>query len=102
MTATAVVYKPVKLKYSEWATHYSPVTDRLIKRKRMLLFTGATAEEWLELAKDFIVDGGRANSKFCMLQYEKRSGIKLETEPAEPEYKLPELPDEIYNWQEID
>jgi len=87
------IYKPVRRKYIEWAIDYSPVTDQLIKRKRILLFTGASPEEWLQLAGDFQTDGGRANFAYCMTEYRKLTGVEIQ----EPEFQQP--PDEIYDWQ---
>lgn len=108
---TLATYKPVRMKYIDWAIEYSAVTDRLIKRKKMLLFTGAKAEEWLELAKEFEADRGRANQKFCMTEYRKCLPVEVsisepvidlwnpeETTEIEP-LDLPELPDEIFDWQ---
>lgn len=100
---TLDTYKPVRLKYADWAIEYSAVTDTLIKRKRIFLFTGATSEEWMKLANDFLEDGGRANFAFCMTEYKKL--VKNEKQEwldllATPKPDLPELPDEIFDWQE--
>lgn len=67
-------YQPIVKKYSEWAEAYSETTDRLIKRKKALLLTGALAEEWRALADDFLADDGRANHAFCMWMFAKLGG----------------------------
>lgn len=82
-----------KPKYIDWTSHYSPVTDRLIKRKHILEFSGGKPEEWLVLANDFLADGGRLNHAYCMAEYKKAGGIiepkpEIETEEIpEPEYR---------------
>jgi len=91
---TLIPYKPIRRRYVEYAIEYSPVTDQLIKRKRIMLFTGATAQEWLELANDFLSNNGRANFTFCMTEYKKQGG-QIET----PKPTLPQLPAERYDWQ---
>lgn len=64
-------YRPIRKKYCEWALHYSPITDKLIKRKHILEFLGGTADEWKELADDFLADGGRCNHAYCMSQHRR-------------------------------
>lgn len=108
---TLATYKPIRVKYIDWAIEYSPVTDKLIKIKQIYLFTGASAEEWLELAGRFAEDGGRANHTFCMMERRKcliANGTISEPvlnawgieEAAEIQpLDLPELPDEIFDWQ---
>ena len=83
-------YKPIKEKYADYAIDYSAVTDKLIKRKRILLFTNSTAQEWIELANDFKADGGRANHAYCVKQAKLHGWI--DTAVTEPEYD--------YAWQE--
>jgi hypothetical protein len=83
-------YKPIKQKYADYAIEYSAVTDKLIKRKRILLFTTSTAQEWIDLADDFKANGGRANHAYCVKQAKLRGWI--DTAEVEPEYD--------YAWQE--
>ena len=68
-----LIYKPIKQKYADYAIEYSAVTDKLIKRKRILLNTTSTAQEWIDLANDFKADGGRANHTYCLTQAAKLS-----------------------------
>jgi len=81
-------YKPVKKRH----VSASEQTNKLLKRKRVLEFTTATAAEWRKLADDFSADGGRANHAYCIMQYRKCGG---KIEPVEIAYvPEPELPDD--------
>jgi hypothetical protein len=83
-----MIYQPVKTKYES----PSETTNRLIKRKRILLQLGGSLNEWRDLADEFLADGGRANHAFCMCEYRRMGGA---VEPAAFEYVPvePEVPE---------
>ena len=81
-----MIYAPIK-------THFvsqSEVTNKLLKRKRILENFGGRLDEWLQLAEDFLADDCRLNHAYCMSEY-KRMGGEIESpvaftyEPEEPE-----------------
>lgn len=79
-------YKPVKTKY----VSTSEQTNNLLKRKRILEFSGASPEEWLSLADGFLADGGRANYTYCIWRYRRQGG---DNTPVEFDYvPEPEIP----------
>lgn len=85
-------YQPVKKKYISPSEH----TNSLLKRKRILEFTTSTADEWFDLANDFLADDCRANHAYCMTEFKRRGGVVepiafTYVEPAEPE--VPEYAD---------
>ncbi len=86
-----MMYQPVKRPY----VSPSEETNRLLKRKRILVHFGGTLDEWRNLADEFLADGGRANHAFCMCEYRHLGGvvepIAFVYEPAEPE--VPEYVD---------
>lgn len=66
-------YAPIKQRYFT----QSDITNKLIKRKRILEFSGGTLAEWLQLAEDFLADDCRLNHAYCMREY-KRLGGEIE------------------------
>lgn len=85
-------YAPVRRKFFT----QSDVTNKLIKRKRILEFFGGTADEWLQLAEDFLADDCRLNHTYCMSEY-KRLGGEIEA-PVAFTYEVPEP--EVPDWME--
>lgn len=84
-------YRPVKRKF----VSESAETNKLLKRKRILEFvTNATAEEWLDLANDFLADNCRANHCYCMMEFKRLGGeimpIQFHYIPPEPESPAPD------------
>lgn len=89
---TVLIYTPVRRKF----VSQSEKTNRLLKRKRILEFTTSTADEWRDLADDFLADGGRANHAYCMYQFKRHGGviepIAFEYIPPESEFELAGAP----------
>jgi len=85
-----MIYQPMKEKFFT----QSATTNELIKRKRILLNFGGKMEEWLQLADDFLADGGRANHAFCMAEFRRMGG---DTTPVQFDYvpDEPEVPETI-------
>jgi len=86
-----LAYQPMKKRHVSKSEH----TNSLLKRKRILEFSTSTAEEWFDLANDFLADDCRANHAYCMMEFRKRGGeiapVAFVYEPAEPE--VPEYVD---------
>ena len=84
-----MIYQPIKTKF----VSQSEATNKLLKRKRVLEFSTSTADEWRDLADDFLADGGRANHAYCMMEFRKRGGVvdpvAFEYTPDEPEVPEP-------------
>lgn len=60
-------YAPVRGRFMST----SEDTNRLLRRKRVLEFQGGKAQEWKELADNFLADGGKLNYAYCMAEYRK-------------------------------
>jgi hypothetical protein len=87
-----VMYAPTRRRFES----QSEVTNKLIKRKRILENFGGTIAEWLTLAEDFLADESRANYAYCMTEF-RRLGGEIEA-PQAFAYKPAET--ETPDWME--